>query len=740
MGRAELYRHLQGVAKEAQEEADYIPVSAEKRLVFFPDPSSRTDVVGAKAIRAEACDPAISAALLPYLPPPFGLASPGSGGKGKEESGGEAEKRRTAVLTVQLAGVEALLKAPHAVFWSHVLHDQAYKVLVDTYLRFAPRGWDTLFGYPQREEEKNPTKDSLDELESTLFRKMGALALRSVSREEDAGEVFFSAGVFGELLYDNWVWDVPKMLDFAGVYGPGNPEFTQQVLQSLCNEHSAYLDDWAMSVDMVVLSLSEFAAEAETPGAGTGAVDKLLFGVDAVCGLYQLMLAVPRTCGMIPNVDELVSVLGAVAGSALPSLGASLGPEFASPVETGIKASLGVLHLIFEREYLDVLLKRKLVSSASKRGGLPGIERAFRGLVASLAGTSPGALVSYEIEYLLSWVLARLVKDVSDAAAAEWEALSGIMVAGALGIDGDYVVNSPAYCGDADLGLGGSTPTPKASGGLPVFAVSDDAVAGVKAVFPELGDGFIAATLSAYDGSSTAVVDALLEDTLSPELDELDRDMSMDAYGAYLASTVAGDQQDEDGKSPALTPTFAPDERHSAFSWEELQYGKMYMGKSKAGRNGRKMDDSLKERILATAASSAMEDLYNDERDDSYDQLSMTKFHVADDGILESGRAQRQNQSQRGSGGGNGGEGSSQNRQGGGKKGGGQKQQGGGGNKQGGKQGGNKQGGKQGGKQGNKQGGADGGDAPTDHKARRNQTKRRNQRRRQADKKRAIKP
>lgn len=37
----------------------------------------------------------------------------------------------------------------------------------------------------------------------------------------------------GQLLYDKWVLDIPKLLDLAAIYGPDNAALVQQLMQQV---------------------------------------------------------------------------------------------------------------------------------------------------------------------------------------------------------------------------------------------------------------------------------------------------------------------------------------------------------------------------------------------------------------------------------------------------------------------------------------------------------------------------
>eukprot|EP00976_Prorocentrum_cordatum_P087490 1186928-Prorocentrum_minimum.AAC.4 len=54
-----------------------------------------------------------------------------------------------------------------------------------------------------------------------------------------------SAGDHGAVLYDNWVFDIPKLLDICVLYGHSNPDLTRRLVEGVFTSQPAYVDDLA---------------------------------------------------------------------------------------------------------------------------------------------------------------------------------------------------------------------------------------------------------------------------------------------------------------------------------------------------------------------------------------------------------------------------------------------------------------------------------------------------------------
>ncbi|KAJ2346282.1 hypothetical protein GGF43_005017, partial [Coemansia sp. RSA 2618] len=154
------------------------------------------------------------------------------------------------------------------------------------------------------------------------------------------------------------------------------------------------------------------------------------------------------------------------------------------------------------------------------------------------------------------------------------------------------------------------------------------AVTQVKEMIPDLGDGFIQACLAHYSGSTEAVVNALLENSLPASLAEMDR-----AAATWMPGSISNvDDSDEIPAPSDVLSTrrnvFDKDEfdifHHNTLDWSRVNRGKVQK-EVDAGHP----DEEMKNRIMEIARRIAEED----EHDDTYDDMAPESAANADDPI-----------------------------------------------------------------------------------------------------------
>lgn len=61
----------------------------------------------------------------------------------------------------------------------------------------------------------------------------------SVYQESD--EAYFSLAFYQKIVYDNWVFDMAKLIDIAAVYGKSNPLIVQQIIINLFDNDKRFV-------------------------------------------------------------------------------------------------------------------------------------------------------------------------------------------------------------------------------------------------------------------------------------------------------------------------------------------------------------------------------------------------------------------------------------------------------------------------------------------------------------------
>ena len=142
-----------------------------------------------------------------------------------------------AVLEVLDADLSRLLRQKYHVFWSHVIFDPRLLRLIDSFLRYARRAFDgsspvldpqsTYFSVFAKVFKGNTLLPAAELRTSNLTRVVRVscvvcLVLLRMSTNRESATDFMDARYFADLVYDKWIFDVPKIFDICTLYGSYN--------------------------------------------------------------------------------------------------------------------------------------------------------------------------------------------------------------------------------------------------------------------------------------------------------------------------------------------------------------------------------------------------------------------------------------------------------------------------------------------------------------------------------------
>ena len=218
----------------------------------------------------------------------------------------------------------------------------------------------------------------------------------------------------------------------------------------------------------------------------------------------------------------------------------------------------------------------------------------------------------------------------------------------------------------ADDGAGGSGSGGDSGAGASSSAAADgvvpsSAIAAVRDVLPDLGDGFVAACLSALGGDAAQVVHALLEGSLPPAVAGLDRSLSLDAWRRRRSGGgVEAAAPDRKGKGkmsslgapqqqllaavppPAAAPPLSPRvpsprpqlqayrKRGGRDLWERDEaltlldtHDAAAAAASRAAAHEAQFEEAAEDGALPGSAPATGGDMYDDEYDDTFDDLAL---------------------------------------------------------------------------------------------------------------------
>ncbi|KAJ2726248.1 hypothetical protein GGI07_000725 [Coemansia sp. Benny D115] len=138
------------------------------------------------------------------------------------------------------------------------------------------------------------------------------------------------------------------------------------------------------------------------------------------------------------------------------------------------------------------------------------------------------------------------------------------------------------------------------------------AIAQIKELIPDFGTGFIRACLNHYNNDTEAIIAAVFEDNLPPELASMDRSAEHWVRLSDTATTVS----EADDVLADRRNIFDNDE-FDIFRREELDWSRVNMGKSKLPSKITAPSNDLKSRVMQIAQRIEEEDEYDDTYDDT---------------------------------------------------------------------------------------------------------------------------
>ena len=94
-----------------------------------------------------------------------------------------------------------------------MVFDDTLQKCLDSYLRYAPRPFD---------KDVDLTGEFADR-HKNIHKMVFLVCLRTATHKESKDH-FITPSFFGQLIYDNFLFDVPKLMDIATLYGGQNKQ------------------------------------------------------------------------------------------------------------------------------------------------------------------------------------------------------------------------------------------------------------------------------------------------------------------------------------------------------------------------------------------------------------------------------------------------------------------------------------------------------------------------------------
>lgn len=134
-----------------------------------------------------------------------------------------------------------LLSLPHDKFWCQVIFDETLQKSLDSFLRYTPRQYDGL-------ENSNL---AIADMQKRLHRSVFMIFLR-MSTHKESKEHFITPNVFGEIIYDGFLFDIPKIFDLCIIFGKGNTTLLKKMIGNIFNQQPNYFNDLDETVPTIL--------------------------------------------------------------------------------------------------------------------------------------------------------------------------------------------------------------------------------------------------------------------------------------------------------------------------------------------------------------------------------------------------------------------------------------------------------------------------------------------------------
>ncbi|XP_034364775.1 activating signal cointegrator 1 complex subunit 2 [Arvicanthis niloticus] len=455
-----------------------------------------------------------------------------------------------------------LLALPHDKFWCQVIFDETLQKCLDSYLHYVPRKFD---------EWVAPTPEVAD-MQKHLHRSVFLTFLR-MSTHKESKDHFISPSAFGEILYNNFLFDIPKILDLCVLFGKGNSPLLQKMIGNIFTQQPSYYSDLDETIPTILQVFSNILQHCGLQGDGTSTTpqklgerdrltpsdmpllelkDIVLYLCDTSTTLWAFLDIFPLACQTFQKHDFCYR-LASFYEMAIPEMESAIKKrrledskllgDMWQRLSHSKKKLMEVFHIILNQICLLPILES---SCDNIQGFIEEFLQIFSSLLQekrflrdydtffpvaediSLLQQASSALDETRTAYILqavesAWegVDRQKIKDIKDPSRAKDSNNGVTMTAEPVSEMPSQLENSEEdeECMGAAAALG-----PTVSG-----VELDSLISQVKDLLPDLGEGFILACLEHYSYDSEQVINNILEDRLAPELSQLDRSLERQA-------------------------------------------------------------------------------------------------------------------------------------------------------------------------------------------------------------------
>uniref|UniRef100_A0A7N0UK89 CUE domain-containing protein n=1 Tax=Kalanchoe fedtschenkoi TaxID=63787 RepID=A0A7N0UK89_KALFE len=568
-----------------------------------------------------------------------------------------------------------LLKLNPTDFWRQVASDTSLHEFLDSFLQFRHRWYD----FPQHEAKGLVAGVIVGEAE--LSRRVLMVLYRISSTNEPSGKASasLSPNDHSVLLQEKKLLNLPKLLDICAIYGHENRDLVTSLVYNAFKAQSEIHENFTsvMSQFLSIVHTMQQRCSSSlevllTSGSSRDHIPSRLhadylevmdFINDAVMSMDSLVsvhkpAAIVFACPVkLSNGDEeLLRTLANLHDSLLPCLLRGFQLIYMDQESTSDKLNGGTLletafsikmlsnNLVqFAWNLLEVCYLSDEVFRSDLR--LPESMKMFPAMIEDSAIRADVLIQTLreinenmqhiELNHNIGTFLHNmdqnhdLVGHIEDLRNAGWISMENEQLQFLFGITRHErnVVASNLLSQSSSMSISGGKKEEEA-------AIIESKISQVKDLFPEYGKGFLSACLEVYNHNPEEVIQRILEGTLHGDLQSLDT--TLDKMPPKSSAASAG--RKDKGKGILVEPPVLS-ANSTVFSdkWTESQptlsaQAGRFVRKARIDSNSPVNLDSWDERDLAKNTALVSQYEYNDEYDDSFDDLGL---NIADSGLEE---------------------------------------------------------------------------------------------------------
>ncbi|XP_058492401.1 activating signal cointegrator 1 complex subunit 2 [Solea solea] len=612
--------------------------------------------------------------FVPYKPPP--------------EDGSPAEVEEFLEFArFIIEDLEWLLALPHDKFWCQVVFDESLQTCLDSYLRHAPRSLDLT---------ALPSSPAVAEMQRSIHRMVFLTFLRMATHKESK-ENFLTPSVFGEIIYENFLFDIPKILDLCVLFGKGNSQLLHKMIDNIFTQQPSYYSDLGETVPTVLQVFDSILDKCGLQCEGATAIepmklnahkqstamtmsqqdllDIILYLSDSTSTIHAFMDIFPAACTTFHS-HGFLGRLTSFYETAVPDLEKAvrkrnfgdkgLQDDLWKRLSHSCRKMVETAHLLLHHTCLQPILEGRenmqtfaeellqhFTSFLPEKRFLSDYDEQFPiSDDISLLQQAIPVIDETRTSYLLQGVESvwdsmgrqRSQNQTRPKASSLLSTNQGA-VGGATAafVDDFRPQDDQEPGGERVKGAEAMLDVPQKGNNGEVCPLStaelESLLSCIRDLLPDLGEGFLLACLQEYNYSSELVINNILEDRLAPNLDKLDRAMPRPVK-EELPNVLTNRSNVFD------------DDEFDVFRRDQVDMSRVWKGRRKDPNTQEMLDDKrhiaeqraryqayemvVDEVVIEpgeTAASYGLDD-YDDEYDDTYDMNQVGANDLDGDSLL----------------------------------------------------------------------------------------------------------